>query len=203
MLSCIFVGWDRYISLLPSAAFEKVIFYCRPMDVYNDSGPWFMAAPIGKNLLAKMVPTMCEEANIVGKKTNHSLRVAGASSLFAAGIPERVIQQRIGHRSLDGLRTYERVTEDQGFPRFCQARILVILVKLLPNQLICLQNNPNLHQLIHLVSNTIIAQLTYILLLLIPFLAGLHCHHYHIQLFLMIQVTPMLNLTLNLLLKIC
>ena len=83
------------------------------MDVYNDSGPWFMAAPIGKNLLAKMVPTMCEEANIVGKKTNHSLRVAGASSLFAAGIPERVIQQRTGHRSLDGLRTFERVTEDQ------------------------------------------------------------------------------------------
>ena len=69
-----------------------------------------MAAPIGKNLLAKMVPTMCEE---VGKKTNHSLRVAGASSLFAAGIPERVIQQRTGHRSLDGLRTYKRVTEDQ------------------------------------------------------------------------------------------
>jgi hypothetical protein len=56
---------------------------------------------------------MFEEAHIAGKKTNHSLRVTGASALFAAGVPERVIQQRTGHRSLDGLRTYERVTEDQ------------------------------------------------------------------------------------------
>jgi hypothetical protein len=47
---------DRYISLLPSGAFEKDIFYCRPLEVYNDSGPWYSAVPVGKNLLAKMVP---------------------------------------------------------------------------------------------------------------------------------------------------
>jgi hypothetical protein len=34
-------------------------------------------------------------------------------TILAADVPERVIQQRTGHRSLDGLRTYERVTEDQ------------------------------------------------------------------------------------------
>ena len=41
----------------------------------------------------KMVKNMCDEAGIVGNKSNHSLRVAGASSLFDAGVPERIIQQ--------------------------------------------------------------------------------------------------------------
>ena len=56
--------------------------------------PWYVGVPIGNNLLTKMVPEMCSEAGIAGKKTNHSLRVSGASSLFDAGVPERIIQQR-------------------------------------------------------------------------------------------------------------
>ena len=40
----------------------------------------------------------------MGNKNNHSLRVAGATSLFAAGVPERVIK---GHT------WYERVTKQQ------------------------------------------------------------------------------------------
>ena len=72
--------------------------------------PWYVAVPIGKNVLAKMVSTMCDEAGISGKKTNHSLRVSGATSLFDAGVPER---QRTGHRSIEGLRIYERITDEQ------------------------------------------------------------------------------------------
>ena len=34
----------------------------------------------------------------IGKKTNHSLRVAGNPSLYKAGVPEKVIQNRTGHR---------------------------------------------------------------------------------------------------------
>ena len=47
------------------------------------------------------------------KKTNHSLRVAGATTLFDAGVPEHIIQQRTGHKSVWGLRIYERVNEGQ------------------------------------------------------------------------------------------
>ena len=60
-----------------------------------------------------MVPDMCSDAGLVGKKTNHSLRVSGATSLFEAGVPERVIQKRTGHRSLQSLRMYERVSDGQ------------------------------------------------------------------------------------------
>ena len=66
-----------------------------------------------RNTLNKMVSSMCKEAGVKGEKTNHSLRVAGASALFEAGVPERVIQGRTGHKSIDALRVYERVGVEQ------------------------------------------------------------------------------------------
>lgn len=52
-----------------------------------------------------MVADMCAQAGIDGRKTNHSLRVTGTSSLFEAGVPERIIQSHNG--SLDALHMYE------------------------------------------------------------------------------------------------
>lgn len=114
---CLVSLLDKYISKLPPYAFDKDILYCRALDSVpkNESAPWYMSVAIGKNILNKFTKTMFEEAGILGKKTNHSLRVAGASSLFDAGVPERIIQQRTGHRSVEGLRVYERVTTDQIF----------------------------------------------------------------------------------------
>lgn len=106
---------DLYISKLPKEAIEKDIFYCRPLPSTpsNSLKPWFTAVPVGRNQLTKMVHSICEEAGIGGNKTNHSLRVTGASALFDAGVPEHIIQSRTGHRSLDALRLYERVTDEQ------------------------------------------------------------------------------------------
>ncbi len=68
---------------------------------------------MGKHKLGGMVGGMCEEAGIGERKTNHSLRVTGATSLYNGGVPEREIQQRTGHRSLEALRKYERTGEQQ------------------------------------------------------------------------------------------
>ena len=61
-----------------------------------------------------------ELAGITGVKTNHSLRVSGASAFFDAGVPERIIQGRTGHRCLESLRVYERVTnqQNQKYPKY-------------------------------------------------------------------------------------
>ena len=56
---------------------------------------------------------MSAEAGILGKKLNHSLRVAGAIALFNTGVAEHIIQQRTGNRRVEGLRIYERATKDQ------------------------------------------------------------------------------------------
>lgn len=49
----------------------------------------------------------------MGKKTNHSLRTTGASELFVVSVPEHLIQQCTGHRSIEALRLYEWPTEQQ------------------------------------------------------------------------------------------
>ena len=49
----------------------------------------------------------------ISKKTNHSLRATGATVLINAGVPEKVIQNTTGHRSLESLRTYERISNEQ------------------------------------------------------------------------------------------
>ena len=44
---------------------------------------------------------------------NHSLRVTGASIMYQAGVPEKLIQERMGHLSTDGVRHYEHTTMGQ------------------------------------------------------------------------------------------
>ena len=56
---------------------------------------------------------MSEKANLSTKYTNHSLRATSASRLFACNVPEKLIQEKTGHRSLSGLRVYERTTSGQ------------------------------------------------------------------------------------------
>ena len=60
-----------------------------------------------------MLINMCEKAGISGEHTNHSLRAYGATTLFQAKVPEKLIQQRTGHKSLDALRQYERTSTAQ------------------------------------------------------------------------------------------
>ncbi len=81
---------DLYLSKLPTSAKECDVFYCQP--------------PCGKNSLAKMVPDMFAEAGVTQRKTNHSLRAAGVSQLFEAGVDEKVIPSRSGHRRLESFR---------------------------------------------------------------------------------------------------
>ena len=53
------------------------------------------------------------EAGIGGTFTNHSLRATAATDLFQAGVPEKVIQEFTGHRSIKALRQYKRVDVTQ------------------------------------------------------------------------------------------
>lgn len=106
---------DKYLGKLPQLAVQKDIFYCKPYSCVPDgiNSPWYYAIPVGKNVLGNMVSEMCSEGGVSGKKTNHSLRVAGTTTLYEAGVPEKIIQQRTGHRCLSSLRTYERVSSEQ------------------------------------------------------------------------------------------
>ena len=47
------------------------------------------------------------------KKTNHSLRATGATAMFAAQVPEKMIKDVTGHKSSKALALYERHTVAQ------------------------------------------------------------------------------------------
>ena len=108
---CVVKILDFYLSKLPS---ESKAFYLRPLEkVPSDDRSWYVNVPVGVNTLQSIIPKMCEKAGTSVRYTNHSLRATSASRLFASNIPEKVIQETTGHRSLAGLRAYEQTTVDQ------------------------------------------------------------------------------------------
>ena len=105
---------DLYLSKLPLYAFQKDILFLRPkLNAPSSIGvAWYENTAVGKNTFATVIWDMCQEAGIRGK-TNHSMRASGATAMFQNHVPERVIQSVTGHRSLDSLRSYERISMAQ------------------------------------------------------------------------------------------
>ena len=105
-MSCIYI-LDRYISKLPP---NNNLFYLlpwtRPQNLMNSHG-----IVQGKNTL-EGGGELCQLANVGGNKTNHSLRATGATSLYEKGVPEKIIQERTGHRSLEALRVYDHTNAE-------------------------------------------------------------------------------------------
>ena len=56
---------------------------------------------------------LCKAGGILGYKTNHSLQVTTVTRLFQSGIDEQLIMSRTGHRSIDGIRKYKRISNEQ------------------------------------------------------------------------------------------
>ena len=54
---------------------------------------------------------MCKTAGISGFRTNHSLRATTATRLYSAGIDEQLTMEQMGHRSVDGVRSYKRTAD--------------------------------------------------------------------------------------------
>ena len=69
--------------------------------------------PVGHNTLGETVSRLSSKAGIQGHKTNHFLRVTTATRLFHAGVDEQLTMKRTGHRSLDGVCLYKRVSNEQ------------------------------------------------------------------------------------------
>ena len=89
-------------------------FYLAPLP-FTPTGhrPWFYDEPLSLTKLKGLLKKMCKYAEVEGNFTNHSLRATGATLLFDAGVPELIVQKRTGHKSLDALRAYERITPRQ------------------------------------------------------------------------------------------
>ena len=102
---------DSYLSKLPKTGTQD-IFHLRPLEEIpmDPSLPWYSAVPVGRDTLHKKMSTMCKQAGVQGHITNHSLRATSATRMYERNVPEKIIQERTGHRSLESLRCYERTS---------------------------------------------------------------------------------------------
>ena len=101
---CLVALLDKYLSKLPPVAFEKDVLYMKPRTATPSDveSPWYEEVPVGEETLRTMLVKMCKRAG-VERKSNHSLRATGATEMFPANVPEKLIQSRTGHRSLEAL----------------------------------------------------------------------------------------------------
>ena len=107
----------KYLAMLPNGALEKDCFYCRPKRCGSSAvpdGPWYDNQPVGHNVLKMKLKEMFQSAGLQTEtKSNHSLRTAGISRLYSAGVIEKLIMERSGHLSKKRVRSYERTTAEQ------------------------------------------------------------------------------------------
>ena len=98
----------------PAGNPDNDVFYLRPVGKFDPMKPWYYTRAIGHNTLKGMLKSICQEAGIpFENKSNHSLRATATTRLIDGGIAEKVIMDRTGHRSLDGLKPYARTNDQQ------------------------------------------------------------------------------------------
>ena len=74
---------------------------------------WYVKQPLGKNTLSNFVKNMCDEANIQGRKTNHSARKTCVTALVHENIPETRIMQLSGHKNVQSINSYSSASLEQ------------------------------------------------------------------------------------------
>ena len=109
---CLVKILDTYLSSLPK---DFSLFYARPLGKFNPdpSKPSYGKQRLGVNSLKKFIPELSAKSGIGVHYTNHSLRATAITRMFNAGIPEKIIAENSGHRSVKALRCYERTSDEQ------------------------------------------------------------------------------------------
>ena len=90
---------DYYFSKFPKPPLSLMYLQPKQQVPADPNEPWFHPNPMGENTLHNLLGTMCVEAGNEEKKSNHSLRATGATAMFAAQVPEKMIKDVTGHKS--------------------------------------------------------------------------------------------------------
>ena len=108
---CVVRLLDQYISKLPPHPFS---FYLRPLDkVPSGDRPWYCKSRVRIHKLKTFMPNIAAELGLGVRYTNHSLRATAVMRMYNTGVPEKLIAEKSGHKSLKALRVYEHTLKVQ------------------------------------------------------------------------------------------
>ena len=89
---------DTYLEKLPPNA---SYFYMHRLDRVPDKDkPWYSKQRVGINSMKEILSKLSSESGCGVRYTNHSLRATATTGMFSKGVPEKVIAEKTGHRSL-------------------------------------------------------------------------------------------------------
>ena len=71
---------------------------------------WYYKKAAGRETWGNVVKKVMGKTGFDGHFTNHSLRRSCATNHYDNGLPEQVIQETTGHRSIEGVRAYKRTS---------------------------------------------------------------------------------------------
>ena len=109
--------YKKYISHVPSETSDNS-FYLRPLPK-RKGNIWYYRKVAGRETLGNVVKKVMGKAGFDGHFTNHSLRRSCVTNLYDNGVPEQVIQETTGHRSVEGVRVYTAVSRKVVGTRKC------------------------------------------------------------------------------------
>ena len=69
---------------------------------HNDT-EWYKRQPFGENTLPAIMKNMAKQADLPGRKTNHSAQKTTCTKLLHAGLNPTTIQQLTGHRNVQSI----------------------------------------------------------------------------------------------------
>ena len=87
-------------------------FYLKPLKNPTEDC-WFSSFPIGHTTLAGTIARLCKCAGFLGIKPTIPYELLLQLACTRAGVDEQFIIAKIGHRSLEGVRSYKRTNMEQ------------------------------------------------------------------------------------------
>ncbi|GBC04743.1 hypothetical protein RclHR1_05840004 [Rhizophagus clarus] len=111
-----YCGFDKSIAA-PSLPSADENFYLQPNNTsWLETNIWYKTDHIGKNKLGNFMKKIGRETQIdipIELLSNHSEHKTATQILQDQEVPEQAIMQLTGHKSVQGVRAYKKVNENQ------------------------------------------------------------------------------------------
>ena len=103
-------SFENYIGKLSK---DSNMLWQQPLKNINRRDTWYLSQHYGHNTLDKFMRRISEKINLSQVYTNHCIRVTGVTNLNRSHFTAKQIMSISGHKSLESLAIYQKVTSDE------------------------------------------------------------------------------------------
>lgn len=132
-----------YNVFCPVDSFRKYMAHLHPENNWLWQTPigkpktnvWYASTRVGDHPLSDFMKNLSKSAQLSQKYTNHDIRVTGCSILHRAKFSDKQIMSITGHKSIESLKIYKRVSGQEKIRMGCHLAFALQNVNALPEPL--------------------------------------------------------------------